>query len=56
PDPARANYLMVEGTYALRRVPGLSVTAAYGHNDGGIVGQSNGAMLTVAYNRLFNKK
>ncbi|MCF0196596.1 MAG: hypothetical protein HUK03_05100 [Bacteroidaceae bacterium] len=56
PDPARANYLMIEGSYELRRVPGLSITCSYGHNDGEIMGKSNGGMLTIAYNRIFNKK
>lgn len=56
PDPQYANALLLEATYHLPKVPGLSFTAAYGHNDGEIYGKSNGAMLTVAYNRLFNKK
>lgn len=54
-DPATANYLLLEATYRPRRVRGLAVTAAYGHNDGSLLGASNGAMLTVCFSGWLNR-
>lgn len=49
PDPQSANLLLVEATYGLKQLPGMSVTLSYGHNDGEILGRSNGAMFTLTY-------
>ena len=49
PDPQKANFLLLELTYKPRRLQGLALTASYGHNDGKILGDSNAAMLSVAY-------
>ncbi len=54
-DPATANYLLLEGTYTPRWGQGLSFTAAYGHNDGNLLGTSNGAMLTVRFAGWLNR-
>ena len=54
-DPATANYLLLEATYSPRRVRGLSLTAAYGHNDGSLLGRSDGAMLTVRFHGWLNR-
>jgi hypothetical protein len=56
PDPQKANYLLAEVTYKPNWVKGLGITASYGHNDGEILGSSNGGMLSVSYSGLFNKK
>ncbi len=55
-DPLTANYLLLEGTYAPRWGRGLSITAAYGHNDGTLLGTSNAGMLTVRFAGWLNKK
>ena len=49
PDPQKANFLLLELTCKPRRLQGLALTASYGHNDGKILGNSNAAMLSVAY-------
>lgn len=54
PNPEKANYLMAEVTYKPRQVKGLGITASYGHNDGEILGKSNGGMISVSYSGLFN--
>lgn len=55
-DPQYANYLLLEATYTPRWCQGLSFTAAYGHNDGSLLGSSNGAMLTVSFGGWLNRK
>ena len=55
PDPQKANYLMAEVIYKPRQVKGLGITASYGHNDGEILGKSNGGMLSVSYSGWINK-
>lgn len=54
-DPATANYLLLETTYTPRWGHGLSFTAAYGHNDGNLLGRSNGGMLTVRFAGWLNR-
>ena len=54
-NPQKANWLMAEVTFRPRRIPGLGITAAYGHNDGEILGMSNGGMLSVSYGGWINK-
>ena len=48
-DPLKGHFLLLEATYAPKKLRGLSFTAAYGHNHGSLLGRSNGAMLTVAW-------
>jgi hypothetical protein len=55
PTPNKANYLLVEATYAPSRLNGLSLTASYGHNDGNLLGNSNAAMLTVRFDGWLNR-
>ncbi len=55
-DPAKGNFLLVEGTYRPTQVPGLSLTLSYGQNHGELLGQSRSAMLTVSYSGMFNRK
>ena len=54
-NPCTANYLLLEATYTPSWAPGLSMTASYGHNDGNLLGKSNGAMLTVKFNGWLNR-
>lgn len=54
-DPSTANYLLFETTYSPRWAQGLSFTAAYGHNDGSLLGSSNGGMLTVRFSGWLNR-
>jgi hypothetical protein len=54
-NPCKANYLLLETTYTPSWAPGLSMTASYGHNDGNLLGTSNGAMLTVKFNGWLNR-
>lgn len=48
-DPLYGHFLLLEATYKVKQVKGLEVTAAYGHNNGSLLGQSNGMMLTAAW-------
>ena len=48
-DPQEGNFLLAEVTYKFRKVKGLAVGLAYGHNSGSLLGRSNGARLTVSY-------
>lgn len=48
-DPLKGHFLLLEATYAPKKLRGLSFTAAYGHNHGSLLGRSNGMMLTVAW-------
>ncbi len=54
-DPLTANYLLLETTYTPRWGHGLAFTAAYGHNDGTLLGTSNAAMFTVSFNGWLNR-
>lgn len=54
-EPCAANYLLLETTYRPRWCKGLSATVAYGHNDGSLLGTSNGAMLTVRFDGWLNR-
>lgn len=54
-NPLTANYLLLETTYHPRWARGLSFTAAYGHNDGTLLGDSDGAMLTVRFSGWLNR-
>jgi hypothetical protein len=54
-NPCLANYLLLETTFRPVNVPGLSITASYGHNGGNLLGSSNGAMLTVKFNGWLNR-
>ncbi len=55
-SPRKADFLLLEATYKLKRVPGLSVTGSYGMNAGSLLGDSQGMMLGISYVGLFNKK
>lgn len=55
PNPEKANYLLAEVTYQPHKIKGLSLTASFGHNDGEILGKSNGGMLSITYNGWINK-
>jgi hypothetical protein len=48
-NPATANYLLLEASYSPKWCQGLTFTAAYGHNDGTLLGSSNAAMLGVRF-------
>ena len=48
-DPLEGHFLLLEATYAPKKLRGLSFSAAYGHNHGSLLGRSNGMMLTVAW-------
>lgn len=54
-NPCYANYFLLEATYTPSWATGLSMTASYGHNDGNLLGSSNGAMLTVKFNGWLNR-
>lgn len=54
-DPLKAHYLLLEACYKPKKLRGLSFTLAYGHNHGSLLGKSNGAMLTVAWDSWINK-
>ena len=54
-DPCSANYLLLEATYTPIWAPGLSLSASYGHNDGNLLGTSNGAMLTIKFSGWMNR-
>lgn len=55
-NPMKGNFLLAELTYSPKKLNGLSITGSYGHNDGELLGNSNGAMLTIKYQGAFNKK
>ena len=48
-DPLYGHFLLLEATYRPKNIKGLSITAAYGHNHGSLLGKANGAMLTVSW-------
>ena len=51
-DPREGHFLLLEATYRPKQLRGLSVAAAYGHNNGTLLGKANGAMLTVAWDGI----
>lgn len=55
-DPQKSDYLLAEVGYQPQQLPGLSIKASYGMNKGKLLGNSHGAMLTVAYNGWINHK
>lgn len=54
-DPLKGHFLLLEAIYRPRRLKALSVAAAYGHNSGTLLGTSNGAMLTFAWDGWIRK-
>lgn len=48
-DPLEGHFLLLEATYRPGWLKGLGITAAYGHNNGKLLGKANGAMLTFAW-------
>ncbi|MBR5053076.1 MAG: hypothetical protein IKW91_07620 [Bacteroidaceae bacterium] len=54
-DPVKGHFLLLEASYRPTQVKGLSITAAYGHNHGSLLGEANGAMLTVAWDGWIRK-
>ena len=48
-DPLKGNFLLAEVTYEVHHVKGLSLSLAYGHNDGSLLGRSNGVSLSVVF-------
>lgn len=48
-NPLKGHFLLLEATYKPTWLEGLSIAAAYGHNNGNLLGKSNGAMLTVSW-------
>ncbi len=55
-NPQKANYLLVELGYKPKWLEGLSLRASYGMNRGQLLGNSHGAMLTLAYKGWINRK
>ncbi len=55
-NPQRGDFLLVELTYKPQLMKELCVTASYGMNHGTLLGNSHGAMITLSYNGLINKK
>ena len=55
-NPLKGHFLLLEAVYRPRQVKELSITAAYGHNSGTLLGSSNGAMLTVVWDGWLGKK
>lgn len=54
-EPRSANYILLETTYSPKWCHGLSFAASYGHNDGNLLGNSNGAMLTIRFGGWINR-
>ena len=51
-DPRYGHFMLLEATYSGLCTLGsglVSITASYGHNHGSLLGNSNGAMLTIAW-------
>ena len=53
-DPLYGDFFLLEATWSPRQVRGLSITGAYGHNGGDLLGSSDGVMLTVKWSGLLN--
>ena len=54
-DPLDGHFLLLEATYRPGWLRGVSITAAYGHNSGTLLGKANGAMLTVSWDGWIRK-
>ena len=54
-DPLKGHFLLLEATYKPTWLKGLNIAAAYGHNHGSLLGEANGAMLTVSWNGWIHK-
>ena len=54
-DPLEGHFLLLEATYKLKKIKELSITAAYGHNHGSLLGKANSAMLTVSWDGWIRK-
>lgn len=54
-NPSSANYILLETTYRPNWCVGLSISAAYGHNNGSLIGASNAAMLTIGFDGWLNR-
>ena len=48
-EPKKGNFLLAEVTYKVHHVKGLRLGLAYGHNDGSLLGRSNGVSLCVVF-------
>lgn len=48
-DPLKGHFLLLEATYRPKQLQPLSISAAYGHNSGTLLGNANGAMLTFSW-------
>ena len=54
-DPLEGHFLLLEAAYKLKKIMGLSVAAAYGHNHGSLLGKANSVMLTVSWDGWIRK-
>ena len=54
-NPLTSHYLLLEATYNPKWCPGLSMSAAYGHNSSDLIGNSNAAMLSLKFDGWLNK-
>lgn len=54
-DPLKGNFLLLEATYKPKKLRGWGFAAAYGHNDGNLLGKANSAMLTVSFDGWIRK-
>ena len=54
-DPLKGHFLLLEAIYRPDWLKGLSLAAAYGHNSGSLLGNVNGAMMTVAWDGWIRK-
>ncbi|MGM9678631.1 MAG: capsule assembly Wzi family protein [Bacteroidaceae bacterium] len=48
-DPLRGTYFLTEATYRPKFARGLGITLSYAHDGGKLLGNSNGAMLSISY-------
>lgn len=48
-DPLEGHFLLLEAFYRLKKIKGLSFSAAYGQNIGNLLGKSSGFMLTASW-------
>lgn len=54
-DPLEGHFILLEATYKLKILNGMSLSAAYGHNHGTLLGRSNGMMLTASWDGWIRK-
>ena len=54
-DPLEGHFLLVEAVYQLKKIRGLSIAVAYGHNHGSLLGKANSAMLTISWDGWIRK-